>query len=142
MSLTVMDDTMRSTQTGHVARRFRGMWRVTWSTSLVLDYNGAISAMTIAEIVNGGSLQADYSAASDLAQEIGFHSPHDVFTHLDTAAVGHGYLDHETHCGRTRTLCRCLLWTSGWHGRSMDARPSLTGAIGELYRHDFVRTVL
>jgi hypothetical protein len=89
MSLTITDQVIRSTDTPHTAECvYRGQggnaeWRVSWLPGKPLDYNRAITAMTIAEAA--GKIPADagpeaYSVAfwtlmDSLAGELGLSGP-------------------------------------------------------------------
>jgi hypothetical protein len=99
MSLTITDQVMRSTDTPHIAECvYRGPagnteWRVSWLPGKPLDYNRAVTAMTIAEAA--GKIPADagpdaYSAAfwtlmDSLAGELGLSGATAVTQASETA---------------------------------------------------------
>ena len=59
MTLTIYDAAMTSDQTAHTARQAPGSrhpWGVSWLPGRALDRNGAITAMTLADLAGEGDL--------------------------------------------------------------------------------------
>ena len=59
MTLTINDTAMTSDQTAHTARQAPGsrhLWGVSWLPGRALDRNGAITAMTLADLAGEGDL--------------------------------------------------------------------------------------
>jgi hypothetical protein len=74
MTVTILDDTMSSDRTPHTARRAAAdphSWEVSWLPGRPLDYNSAITAMTLADL-----------AASDH-----IHAGHRLFPHVESWAA-------------------------------------------------------
>lgn len=74
MSLTVHKHLMTSTVTSHVASGDDADgWGVSWAPGRRLDRNQAVSAMTVAELVESGASEGtrDWSVVRSLAAELG-----------------------------------------------------------------------
>jgi hypothetical protein len=63
MTLTINDTTMTSDQSAHTARLAPGnqhLWEVSWLPGRALDRNGAITAMTLADVTGGHDLDEQH----------------------------------------------------------------------------------
>jgi hypothetical protein len=85
MTLTIHDTAMTSDQTAHVARQApsRNGWEVSWLPGQVLDRNGAITAMTLADTVAEEDLREGHRLwlhVQSWAAELGLTGPEAVAT--------------------------------------------------------------
>lgn len=80
MSLTITDTTMTSDHRIHTARHSadRNGWEVSWLPGQILDRNSAITAMTLADAVSSGDMDAGnrlWPHVQEWAYELGLTAP-------------------------------------------------------------------
>lgn len=73
MSLKITDKLIESSVTQHKAEDWGTGWYVTWIDGPPVDRNAAITAMTIAELVESGAAEGskDWPIVRDFARELG-----------------------------------------------------------------------
>jgi hypothetical protein len=80
VTLTINDSSMTSDQSAHTARHAPGRdgWQVSWLPGQILDRNGAITAMTLADTVAEPGLREGHALwpfVQSWAAELGLSAP-------------------------------------------------------------------
>jgi hypothetical protein len=81
MTLTILDDSMSSDHTPHIARRVPGrqhVWEVSWLPGQHLDRNSAITAMVLADLTSSDDIDVGHRLWPHIegwAAELGLTAP-------------------------------------------------------------------